>query len=66
LQTFPDSFIFEGTMKKAMWQIGNAVPPRLAECIAYALIPCLNAIVTNDRSFVVSEKLFTDVQLTLH
>jgi DNA (cytosine-5)-methyltransferase 1 len=44
LQTFPDKFIFEGTMKKAMWQIGNAVPPRLAECIAYALIPYLNKI----------------------
>ncbi len=42
LQTFPDSFIFEGTMKKAMWQIGNAVPPRLAECIGQALIPFLN------------------------
>ncbi len=42
LQTFPDSFIFEGTMKKAMWQIGNAVPPCLAECIGRALIPFLN------------------------
>ena len=46
LQTFPDSFIFEGTMKKAMWQIGNAVPPRLAQCIGYALIPYLNKIKT--------------------
>ena len=41
LQSFPDSFIFEGTMKKAMWQIGNAVPPRLAQCIALALRPSL-------------------------
>jgi len=44
LQTFPDSFIFEGTMKKAMWQIGNAVPPRLSECIGYALIPYLESV----------------------
>ena len=44
LQTFPDTFIFAGTMKKAMWQIGNAVPPRLAECIGSALIPYLNHI----------------------
>ncbi|NEP87973.1 MAG: DNA cytosine methyltransferase [Okeania sp. SIO2C2] len=44
LQSFPDLFIFEGSMKKAMWQIGNAVPPRLAECIGYALIPFLNKI----------------------
>lgn len=42
LQTFPDSFIFAGSMKKAMWQIGNAVPPRLAECIGHALIPLLD------------------------
>ncbi|ARV58720.1 DNA (cytosine-5-)-methyltransferase [Nostocales cyanobacterium HT-58-2] len=51
LQTFPDTFLFAGSMKKAMWQIGNAVPPRLAECIGYALISCLNDIVqkqTND------------------
>ena len=44
LQTFPDTFLFEGSMKKAMWQIGNAVPPRLAECIGLALISTLNAI----------------------
>ncbi len=44
LQSFPDSFIFEGSMKKVMWQIGNAVPPRLAESIGYALIPYLNQI----------------------
>lgn len=41
LQTFPDSFIFEGSMKKAMWQIGNAVPPLLAEYVGRALIPYL-------------------------
>jgi DNA (cytosine-5)-methyltransferase 1 len=49
LQTFPDSFIFEGSMKKAMWQIGNAVPPRLAECIGYGLIPYLNNIYLNKK-----------------
>lgn len=45
LQSFPDSFVFEGSMKKGMWQVGNAVPPRLAECIGYALIPYLNKVV---------------------
>jgi DNA (cytosine-5)-methyltransferase 1 len=52
LQSFPDSFIFEGPMKKAMWQIGNAVPPRLAECIGYALIPYLTDIAINTKSAV--------------
>lgn len=42
LQTFPDTFIFEGRMKKVMWQVGNAVPPRLAECIGLALLPFLS------------------------
>ncbi|MBE9127186.1 MULTISPECIES: DNA cytosine methyltransferase [unclassified Coleofasciculus] len=50
LQTFPDSFIFEGSMKKAMWQIGNAVPPRLAECIGYVLIPYLSKIALGMQS----------------
>lgn len=49
LQTFPDTFIFEGSMKKAMWQIGNAVPPRLAECIGYAVIPYLTDIALNSH-----------------
>jgi DNA (cytosine-5)-methyltransferase 1 len=34
LQTFPDSFFFQGTFKKAYWQIGNAVPCLFAEHIA--------------------------------
>ncbi|MEG4346153.1 DNA cytosine methyltransferase [Microcoleus sp. A003_D6] len=50
LQTFPDSFIFEGSMKKAMWQIGNAVPPRLAECLGLALVPYLTDIALNKPS----------------
>lgn len=37
LQTFPDDFIFEGTMKRAYWQIGNAVPCILGKNIALAL-----------------------------
>lgn len=52
LQTFPDSFIFEGSMKKAMWQIGNAVPPRLAECIGFALVPYLTDIALNKPNLV--------------
>lgn len=57
LQTFPDSFIFEGSMKKAMWQIGNAVPPRLAECIGYALVPYLSDIALKTKSKVAAKHL---------
>jgi DNA (cytosine-5)-methyltransferase 1 len=37
LQTFPDDFIFQGTMKRAYWQIGNAVPCLLAKNIGLAV-----------------------------
>lgn len=44
LQTFPDDFIFAGSMKKAMWQLGNAVPPRLAEAIGLTLVPMIQCL----------------------
>jgi DNA (cytosine-5)-methyltransferase 1 len=33
IQTFPDSWHFEGPWSEAMRQLGNAVPVRLAACI---------------------------------
>lgn len=33
LQSFPDSFIFKGTLMDIQQQIGNAVPPLLAEAV---------------------------------
>ena len=37
LQTFPDEYQIVGTRRSAQIQIGNAVPPRLAEAVAMAL-----------------------------
>lgn len=42
LQTFPDSFIFVGTKDSQYQQVGNAVPPMLAEAIANQLVKLLD------------------------
>ena len=42
LQTFPDSFIFEGTKDAQYQQVGNAVPPCLAKSIAESIISVLD------------------------
>ncbi len=38
LQSFPDGFVFCGTMNPAFRQIGNAVPPLLAQAIAKRML----------------------------
>lgn len=43
LQTFPDNYIFAGTMKRAYWQIGNAVPCLLAKNIGTAIRVAIEA-----------------------
>lgn len=44
LQSFPDSFLFQGTMKRVLFQIGNAVPPLLAKNVALSLLPAISNI----------------------
>lgn len=41
LQTFPDDYTFHGPWTEAMRQLGNAVPVRLAECIAKSVAQTL-------------------------
>ncbi len=43
LQSFPDGFVFAGTMNPAFRQIGNAVPPLLAKAIATEMMTTLRA-----------------------
>jgi len=41
LQSFPDGFLFAGTMNPAFRQIGNAVPPLIARAIARQVLKAL-------------------------
>ncbi len=38
LQSFPDDFVFKGTKISQQQQVGNSVPPKMAEAIAKAII----------------------------
>jgi len=42
IQTFPDNYIFNGSMSSQYKQIGNAVPVELARQIGINLIKSLN------------------------
>lgn len=42
LQSFPDGFVFSGTMNPAFKQIGNAVPPLLAQALGKMMLAVLH------------------------
>ena len=48
LQSFPDDFIFEGSKTQQFKQIGNAVPPLMAEAIALSIKNNLKKTLEND------------------
>ena len=43
LQSFPDGFVFAGSMNRAFRQIGNAVPPLIAKAIAAEMMKTIRA-----------------------
>lgn len=53
IQGFPDKFVFIGNRGEVRSQIGNVVPPPLAEIIGLAII---EALLTSDGAITVEEK----------
>ena len=49
IQSFPDDFIFEGSRTEQFKQVGNAVPPLMAEVFAKTLKDYLDIIEENTR-----------------
>ncbi len=47
IQSFPDRFKFIGPLTKVFRQIGNAVPPLMAEAVAKELVAELNRVMIN-------------------
>jgi len=50
LQSFPDGFIFCGTMNPAFRQIGNSVPPLMAKSIALCIREQIQSALSEDES----------------
>ena len=49
LQSFPDGFRFSGTMNPAYRQIGNAVPPLLAQRLAESMLAAVSASLVRSK-----------------
>lgn len=57
LQSFPDDFIFEGSIADVRRQIGNAVPPAGVRLVAKALMPLYTENYNHVDLYKLSEKL---------
>jgi len=51
-QSFPDQFIFSGSRVEQYRQVGNAVPPLLAQAVACAIVEMLQMEGAEDREAV--------------
>ena len=47
IQTFPDEWVFEGSVSQQYKQIGNAVPCNLGQEIGFSIITFLNSYYRN-------------------
>jgi DNA (cytosine-5)-methyltransferase 1 len=64
LQSFPDSFVFEGSFPRIRTQIGNAVPPLLAQALAESIKPSVVRDVFGERIEPIRETVEISAKLT--
>ena len=57
LQSFPDDFIFEGSIADVRRQIGNAVPPVGVKHLAKALMPLFENKYKHENLYLIKEEL---------
>lgn len=60
IQTFPDSFRFAGSRSRQFQQIGNAVPPALAEVVGSAVLDSLSGKSNSGGSRLPERSLFRE------
>jgi DNA (cytosine-5)-methyltransferase 1 len=56
IQSFPDDFFFQCGMSEAFKQIGNAVPPLLAECLAGSILKWYKKEVSESSNHTLTEE----------
>ncbi|WP_323374528.1 DNA cytosine methyltransferase [Nostoc commune] len=61
LQTFPETFIFEGTKTDLEQMIGNAVPVKLAEYVAQSILEYIKDSL--NKSIITTEKTYSELFL---
>ncbi|BDI20035.1 hypothetical protein ANSO36C_58370 [Nostoc cf. commune SO-36] len=61
MQTFPETFIFEGTKTDLEQMIGNAVPVKLAEYVAQSILEYIKDSL--NKSIITTEKTYSELFL---
>lgn len=65
LQSFPDSFLFEGSLSSQFYQVGNAVPPLLAYRLARSVKDYLFSEIRYDYKDVIQMRPVVPKQMSL-